>query len=269
VKTTFFVALFTLGLVISCGGSAELTRSPLNDTSAVPDVSSAAESRIVITSAIDLEIDGVATAYTDVGALARSYGGYVAEARTGAGDGDSAFLRLRVPAARHDDLVGSLRTLTGAKVLREGTNAKEVSEEYTDLQSRLRNLQASEAQYLDLLRRAESINDILQINTRLDGVRQQIEQVQGRLNLLTNLSDFATVNVNLTAPPARLGTSSPLEVLQGAVETSLVVAAFALNFALVLAVAAAWLLPTGVAALIAWRLSRRQLRSVWTRLVSW
>ncbi len=86
----------------------------------------------------------------------------------------------------------------------ESSEASEVTEEYTDLQARLRNQEATEAQLLELLTRAETIPDILTVQDRIDQVRLEIEQVQGRINVLDNLTDLATIAVQLAAfvPPA-------------------------------------------------------------------
>jgi hypothetical protein len=78
-----------------------------------------------------------------------------------------------------------------------------VTQEYTDLQARLRSAQALEATYLGLLDRAETIDDILKIQSYLTPVRLEIEQIQGQMNVVDNLSSLATISVSLsTEPPA-------------------------------------------------------------------
>ena len=62
-------------------------------------------------------------------------------------------------------------------------------------------LQATEAQYLGLLAKAATIDDILTVQDRLNGVQSQIETLQGRINLIDNLSAMATITVNLVLPP--------------------------------------------------------------------
>src|SRR4030066_1077182 len=88
------------------------------------------------------------------------------------------------------------------EVRSERSEASEVTEEYTDLEARLRNLEATEASYLELLTGAGEIPDILLVQDRLSQVRLEIEQVQGRINLLDNLTDLATITVQLTLPAA-------------------------------------------------------------------
>ena len=88
----------------------------------------------------------------------------------------------------------------------EGSNASDVSEEYSDLQARLRNLEASETRLLELLGRAENISEVLQVQDRINNVRGEIERTLGRITLLDKLSDLATITVHLR--PVVAGTTS-------------------------------------------------------------
>src|SRR5690606_34153233 len=139
----------------------------------------------------------VDTSYHRVHQIATSAGGFVAEcAFTGSGEEHRASLTIRVPADRFQSVVDELRGMA-VEVVSVSTTAQDVTEEYTDLESSLRNLRAVEAQYLELLGRANQIGDILQVQERLIGVRDQIERIEGRVRLLGNLSEMATLSVSL------------------------------------------------------------------------
>jgi len=206
---------------------------------------SAAQARLIVNTNVALEVDDLRGAYTNAGNLARAAGGFIAESRIADGeDATNAFLRLRVPAEQHDRLLEALRGI-GDEIVREETNAREVTGEYTDLQSRLVNLYRAEEQYQTLLGRAGSIDEVLKVTTRLDGVRGEIEQVQGRVNLIENQSDFATIGLTLSVPPVARTTNlpSPWQVFADAAEASLTVGHGVLNAAAVLAVVALWAVP--------------------------
>jgi hypothetical protein len=201
--------------------------------------------KIIVNSTMRLEVRQLRSAYLEAGQLVRSFGGFVAESSiddTG-GDADTASMRLRVPASRHDDLVTALRALGGGRVLKEGTTSREVTAEYTDLQSRLRNFQRSEAQYQELMKQARTVDEILNVQSRLDSLRGQIEEAQGRLNLLDNQVDFATVTLTLGVPGATAseGIPGPRKMFGEAWDAALVVARLILNLGVVLVVAAIWL----------------------------
>ncbi len=88
-----------------------------------------------------------------------------------------------------------------AEVLRDTINSRDVTEERTDISSQLRNLKATEAQYLLIFAEAEDVEDVLAVQDRLRSVRGDVELLQGRMNLLDNQIDFSTVTVVLHAPP--------------------------------------------------------------------
>ena len=107
---------------------------------------------------------------------------------------------LRIPAGAFDEAVADLKALA-VEVLEEQTRAEDVTEAYTDLHIRLRNLVAAEEQFLVLFKRAEKVQDILEIQDRLQRIRGEIERLRGRLNVLEDRVALATVLVLLHPPP--------------------------------------------------------------------
>jgi hypothetical protein len=171
--------------------------------------------KIIRTATLELEVENVAMAVQEVESVAVAAGGFVSESNVfidepsdaeGDGGGEpkrtqSATVTIRVPAEVYTTVVSQLRDIA-EEVRSERSEAAEVTEEYTDLQARLRNLEATEVSYLELLAKAAEIPDILTVQDRLNGVRLEIEQVQGRINLLDSLTDLATITVRLTLPAA-------------------------------------------------------------------
>lgn len=213
--------------------------------------------KIVVNGTLSLEVPDVAGAFSEAGRLARNAGGFVEESRLTARTGDDGkdkpygMIVLRVPSDQYDRLVTALQAIDSAEVVSEGVTSQEVTEEYTDLQSRLRNLERSEAQYLDLLAKATTIEEIITVTDRVDGVRAQIEQVQGRINLLDSLTAYASISVTLAPiPPANAPGSGngPAAVFADAWEWSLEVAGGVGVAAAYLLVAAAWLAVPAAAA---------------------
>lgn len=158
--------------------------------------------KIVFNASIGLQVKDIPAAFGAASRVARENGGFVerstfANSTDGKEQRGSASLTIRVPADKYQDALQSLRTLEGAKVASEGSKSTEVTEQYTDLQSRQRNLERTEGQYLRLLEQAKTIQEILTVNDRLDSVRNQIEQIKGRLNVLDRLTELAAIDVSL------------------------------------------------------------------------
>jgi hypothetical protein len=285
-KPLIAVLALLAGLAIACSSAGTVSNN--NEAASAGSVVSAPDvappspantdsaTRVVVTTSIALEVADPRSTYEAVGDTTRRFGGYVAEGRLASdyklSSNDKqpgAFLRLRVPLEQHEALMRDLRSIAG-KVTSEDTTAKEVTGEYTDLQNRLTNLQRSEAQYRDLMDRSGTIDDVLNVTARLDDVRGQIEEVQGRINLLSDQSDFATVPVTLTAPPLVASSASdlpsPIRIFVHAAEASVVVAHAALNLGAVLLVAAIWLVPLGLAGLMLRRPVQRLVAASKARL---
>jgi hypothetical protein len=174
-------------------------RSPEESANTQAPGQPAPERMIVRNGRIELTVDAVPSSVEAVNTVARNVGGLVLTSEVRERDGQPhATLSLRVPSDRYDEAMGQLRRLA-VKVEAETSNAQDVTEEFADLGLQVRNLEATEAQYLELLKRATSVQDVLSIQQRLGEVRTQIERLRGRMNALQRRSDFSTIDVTLRA----------------------------------------------------------------------
>lgn len=153
------------------------------------------EQRIIKTGEVSVEVPEVQTAVGQVRAFALELGGYVGGSQAGSRD-ESATLTMRVPAARFDEALERLRALEG-EVVAEATRESDVTRQIVDMQARIANLEASEASYRTLLERAERIEDVLAVQSRLDGVRGEIEQLEAQLQDIEGDADLSTLTVSL------------------------------------------------------------------------
>lgn len=157
------------------------------------------EQQIVKTGEVSIEVQSVAGALSRVRAMTVELGGYVGGSQAGTLD-QSATLTLRIPAAHFDDALSQLAAI-GSKVLVEATREEDVTSAVVDMNARLKNLQASAAQYRLLVGRAKSIDDILAVQSRLDDVQRQIEELTAQLKSVTNQASLATLTVTLQPKP--------------------------------------------------------------------
>ena len=237
------------------GGSSESYNN-----SALPQM---LDRQIIRTALLTVSVEAVSQKFEEVSNIALGAGWFVSSSTFGnTGESQTASVTVRVPADQYDATLRKLRGL--GEVKEESSNANDVTEQYTDLQSRLRNLQASEQRYLDLLTRAQNIDEILTVQDRINATRAEIEQVQGRIQLLDNQSSLATITVHLLPPPAAApkddsGANNPLEVAQEAFEASLAVLLGIATVGVAVAAFSWWLVPLAAGGL--W-LGRRQVRSL-------
>ncbi len=132
--------------------------------------------------------------------LALSVGGFVSESKIYKSKSGfkSGSVIIRVPADNFEEI---MKNVKGLAVEVEGENAtsEDVTEQYVDFEAQLRNLRAEETQYLIIMERAYTINDTLQVANRLSSVRDRIERIQGKLQLLSRQIEMSTINITLEA----------------------------------------------------------------------
>jgi hypothetical protein len=120
---------------------------------------------------------------------------------------------IGVPVDAFEVALRRLRTMA-LKVVDENASGQDVSEEYVDLESRLRNLEATRARIRGFLDQAQSVEESLRINNELAAIEDQIEQVQGRMRFLSSRAAFSTITIQLDpelpAPPTPTPTPEPV-----------------------------------------------------------
>jgi hypothetical protein len=179
-------------------------------TTAGSDTSAVTGPMIVRTGSLDLQVSDVDRAVSDATRVAIGAGGYVAGSeRSFDGDQPLAMLTLRIPADKWDATLAELRGLS-LKVLGEKTSADEVTAQVVDLDARLKNLRATEAQLLGVMAQAVKIPDILAVQAELTTVQGEIEQLQAARNNLADQAAQGTLAVSfgLAAAPVTTVTNA-------------------------------------------------------------
>ena len=149
---------------------------------------------IVRTAEIQLVVSDVSGALDTISAMAQDFGGWVVSSDRSARH--RGFISVRVPADRLSETMLRLRELA-VEVDAELITSRDVTDQYVDNTSRLKNLQATEVALLRLLDRAAKVEDALDVQDSLTEVQAQIEVLQGRVKFLEETSAFSLVNVDL------------------------------------------------------------------------
>ena len=107
---------------------------------------------------------------------------------------------MRVPAERFDETIERIRA-HGREVVAEDVTGRDVTAAFTDIESRMRNAQATEKQLLEIMATARNVQDTLEVQREVAKVREEIETFQGQLNLLADQAALSTITVNLHPVP--------------------------------------------------------------------
>ncbi|MDT5157135.1 MAG: hypothetical protein QOC99_2248 [Acidobacteriota bacterium] len=190
-------------------GQAVVQNVSLQQADASQNAPAAVERKIIRNASLSLEAEEPAKATQRVATVAETRGGFVvtSESRqqSGAKGGRSYevfTLEIRVPAAQFDAALGDIRA-AGSSVTSEKISGKDVTEEYIDLEARLRTQRALEAQLLEIMKSAHAVSDAISVERELTNVRTEIERVEGRRRFLENQASLSTINVTIQ-PPAPL-----------------------------------------------------------------
>ncbi|MGC8837955.1 MAG: DUF4349 domain-containing protein [Anaerolineae bacterium] len=167
----------------------------------MPPAAGAEERMLIRTAQLSITVKDTAQAVQEAKALVEGLGGYVASSQMyKQGERLYATMVLRVPAERFDEALTHLKALA-VEVERESTQGEDVTEEYVDLQARLRNLELTEKELQQLLtevrERTQKAEDVLAVYRELTEIRGQIEQLKGRMQYLERRVDFATVELSI------------------------------------------------------------------------
>jgi PKD repeat protein len=153
---------------------------------------------VIRTGNVSLVVSNISTTLDNIAKMAVDYGGYVVTSQKWKeGERNNGNISFRILAENYDKAIAALRNMS-LDVINETTSSQDVTEEYSDLDASLKNLEATEAQLLKIMENATKTEDILSIQRELTNVRGQIEQTKGRMLYLERTSATSLINVNLS-----------------------------------------------------------------------
>ncbi len=227
---------------------------------------SAISRKIIYDAQVDLLVDSVEPIAKKVTALVQDARGYIAEQNVTGSPGSlrSIHWKVRIPVEQFDSFVESVVSL--GELERNNRTSQDVSDQYYDIEARIKNKRVEEQTLNKILQeRSGKLEDVLKIEIELSRVRGEIEQLEGKIRVLENLSSLATLTLNVRerekyAPTAPVVASFGTQISR--TWDSSMVKLVDLGKAIVLwSVSwAIWLPFLLVAAIVAWVLLRKLIR---------
>lgn len=158
-------------------------------------VSVPGEDRLIVrTASLNLVVADLSETLGQIESLAGRLDGFVVSSSRS--EDRAASISIRVPADSFPQAMSELREMA-VRVEQESTQSRDVTEEYVDLEARLRNLEASEKQLLTFMERTEKMEDVVAVFRELSSVRERIETTRGRMQYLERTSAMSLINVSL------------------------------------------------------------------------
>lgn len=112
---------------------------------------------------------------------------------------DIVNMTIRVPADKFEEAITEIRA-SGSRVIQENVKGQDVTEEFIDIEARLKTQRALEAQFLEIMKRATTVEDTLNVQRELADVRGEIEKIEGRRRFLENQSSLSTIKIQIQTP---------------------------------------------------------------------
>jgi Domain of unknown function (DUF4349) len=230
VKNKKLMAILLFGFLTGCGGSS----APLQDTAANTSPRSAAseksvdvtnpaasqlandegpktptaptptERKIIRNAELTLEANAPEEIQQKVSAIAESKGGFVINSQQSSSSlevkvRDIVTMTIRVPAEKFNESLDEIRKTAGRVVL-ETVTGQDVTEEFLDVEARLKTKKALEAQFLEIMKQGKTVQDALSVQRELANVREEIEKIEGRKRFLENQAALSTIKLRIQTP---------------------------------------------------------------------
>lgn len=181
-----------------------ITRQELNSPPPPPlpptETKEVIKKKIIKDGRIGIEVQELERTKTQVDSLIFNLGGYYANERLNNTDWKISYsLKIRVPSDNFEKLIAKIET-GGGEIKYKEIEARDVTDQFIDLETRLANKKNYLKKYNDLLKQAKSVKDILEIEEKIRGIEEEVESTTGRLKYLSDLVDFSTLDLEISKP---------------------------------------------------------------------
>lgn len=171
-----------------------------------------AERKVIRNAELNLETENPEDAHRKITSIAELRGGFVVESQQSSSEvqsttRDVVSMTVRVPADKFSDTLADIRNVS-TRVVVETVKGQDVTEEFIDIEAQIVAKKALEQQFMEIMKRASTINDALHVQSQLADVRGDIERIEGRKRFLANQSAMSTIKIRLQTAKVLAATST-------------------------------------------------------------
>jgi hypothetical protein len=184
----------------------EMEKVSLNEVDKEGSTAEAADRKIIRNADITIEVSSTVDAQHQVTSIAESHSGFVVTSEAKQRESNDPAQRtleiklvVRVPSNQFGRAFDEIKKLAG-NTPAEQVTSQDVTEDFIDLEARIKTQKALEVQFLEIMRQANKIADALEVQRQIAEVRTEIEKLEGRKRFLENRSSLSTINVNIQTP---------------------------------------------------------------------
>jgi hypothetical protein len=187
----------------------------LNEVDKVGTTAEAVERKIIRNAEITMEVGSTTDTQHKVTSIAEANGGFVvtseAKQRENVDPAQRTLdikLVVRVPSTQFGVTFDEIKKLA-SNMPQENVTGQDVTEEFIDLEARIKTQKALELQFLEIMRQANKVADALEVQRQIADVRTDIEKLEGRKRFLENRASLSTITVNIQTPKPVIAVTVP------------------------------------------------------------
>lgn len=198
------IALVLLIFSVACGNesgdriSASYIKKPLESNEGENDGSKSnlSERKLIKEAFLRFKTDEPKKIKQFISNILSVHKGYI-ESETSYKESDKTIytMQIRVPSGKYEYILDKIENKAG-KLDSKEVKVKDVSDEYIDTETRLKNKKLLEAKYQELLKKANVISEIMEIEREINILREEIESVESRFKLLQSKINYSQIELN-------------------------------------------------------------------------
>ncbi|SFE53180.1 DUF4349 domain-containing protein [Alteribacillus iranensis] len=164
----------------------------------VIDNANQSERKVIFHGDMTIEVSALEEVQSHIQQRVEEVDGYIVESSVNESENDRrrGTLVARVPQEHFSSFLDEVESAS-QRVVRRSTRGNDVTEEYVDLESRLRSKETVEQRLTTFMEEAENTEDLLNISNELSAVQEEIERLEGRIQYLDNRVDYATATIQM------------------------------------------------------------------------
>ena len=236
-------------------GLVAFDKVSLSDSEHAEETVAALDRKIIRNADLTMEVASTTDTQQKITSIAEAHGGFVVASEAKQRDGQEPAQRtldiklvVRIPEAQFGAAYDLIRGLA-KNVTEDKITGQDVTEEFIDLEARIKTQKALELQFLEIMKQARKVEDAMEVQRQIADVRTEIEKLEGRRRFLENRSSLSTITVNITTPkpmvvvPTTGFRHSVSEAMAEGIDVASAILLFFVRFAIVM-------IPVGVLVLL-------------------
>ena len=154
--------------------------------------------KIIKDGRMGIKVSDLAKTKAKMDVLVKSQGGYYDSESLTNSDFESSYnLKVRIPGNNFEKFIAGIESEEG-EILYKTIDARDVTDQFIDLETRLNTKRNYLARYNELLKKAQAVKDILEIEEKVRGLEEEIDSTMGRLKYLSDQVDYSTLDLTIT-----------------------------------------------------------------------